>query len=150
MTTAGAKLKPFTTGSETIAIAPGETGTYPLVGAEPATVGAPPVTPSLMDGLSIGQASRIVRSRSGHVCTSALETARRPRARVAWVGLTQSERDSLLAWIRGTLRGPLNAFALEPDGPGSGTVRVRMVGDPVDTWVNRRGWSVEAPIEEVF
>lgn len=150
MTTAGARLKPFTTGTETVAITPGETGTYPIVGAEPATVGAPPVTPSLVAGLSVRLATRVLRSRSGHVCTSAVETAGRPRARVVWAGLTRSQRDSLIAWIRGTLRGPLNAFLIEPDGPGSGTVRVRMVGDPTDTWVNRNGWSVESAVEEVF
>lgn len=150
MSGAATSLRPFTTGTETVTITPGEGGTYPLVGAEPASVGAPPIAPSLMESLSVGQASRVVKSRSGHFCTSAAETARRPRARVVWIGLTQAQRESLLAWIRETLRGPLNAFAVEPDGPGTGTVRVRMVGNPVDTWVNRRGWSIEAQVEETF
>jgi hypothetical protein len=100
---------------------------------EPLSVGVPPIAPDLVRRLATGLPVRVVESEAGIVHTVPVDVAARPRVSVAWSGLTLARRNTLRTWLVGAVLGGVMAFDLEPDGPGSGALRVRLTGAWTET-----------------
>jgi hypothetical protein len=150
---AAVRLKPFFSGADPLVLTAGEDGLAFLIpAAEPLSAGAPPVPPVLLQGLSTQHNGRVMPTRSGQVATTSLQTMPRPTVTVKWDGLTLTERASVLSFLRDTCGAGVLAFDLEPDGPGSGAVKVRQVGPESleDVWESRPAYSVTVQCEEVF
>lgn len=148
--TPAVQLAPWTTGPNTITPTAGEGGLAILIPiAEPLSVGAPPLAPVLVRRLAVGYPVRRVQVRSGEIAALALDTKPRPRFSVLWDGLEKSDRDLLLAWIKGDLEGTRFAFDLAVDGTEE-VVTVRPVADALDEWRNKAAYAVSMDVEEVF
>lgn len=149
-------LRAWRTGAQTVTPTEGSGGFHALAPIdEPGSVGAPPVTPDFVEGLSWTWPMRRKVARSGQVRTAPADNAARPRMTVRWTALTKSERDTLLAWFEADVQWTVKAFDLEPDGPGTGSMTVRPIENPVDTYQGHRSnhagiYRVEVTVEEVW
>lgn len=150
----GIQLAPLTKGPNTVDPATGDGWeTFePLVGAEPASAGAPPIEPDLVEGLGVPVVARDVRGRSGARFTSGFRG--RVTARVVWTNINPAQRLAVLVFLRDDCGGGEKSFdvVLDPDSEtGAGTVRkFRAISDPTDTWVNQRNYTVAVEAEEVY
>jgi hypothetical protein len=109
---------------------PGETDPWentltPVPIDEPLSAGAPPVAPDLVRRITLPQDGVAGgRVRSGELITWATATGSRPRYRVVWTHLTQSQRDLLQAFIVQDLEGRRYAMDVQIDGLVYGGVGV--------------------------
>jgi len=96
--------------------------------SEPVSIGAPPVTPTLVRRASARPviAHRAARARSGHLCVHPMSTALRATFTVEWGALSGSDEQLLWGWIDEDLLGQRSAFTLDVDGDGSVLVAVRL------------------------
>ncbi|GMV26935.1 MAG: hypothetical protein AMXMBFR58_29660 [Phycisphaerae bacterium] len=149
--TAPNTLRDLTVGPQTVSVpSPGTGGWYPLTPTiEPSSVGAPPLAPSLVRGVSRQIESRILRSRSNHVATSALETAARPTFELVWGAVSTAERDQLVTFLESTAGNGLSAFDVRLDGPGSSVTKVRALSYAT-TQLPKGTHDVTARVEEVY
>lgn len=149
-------LRDWRTGPNTVTPVDGSGGFHPLVPIdEPASVGAPPSVPDLVESVTWPWPTRRKASRSGEVRTGPADNAARLTMPLRWTGLTKLERDALLAWFRDEVQWTVKAFDVEPDGPGTGTLTVRATGNPVDTYEGHGHdhagvYRVEVVVEEVW
>lgn len=157
MTTPAVQLAPWLAPQEETTLSVGVDGLALLVpGTEPASAGAVPINPDLVEGLETTLPSRRVRSRAGYDQTSPAGTKPRPIVRVSWTGLTRAQRDTLMTFLRGDCGGGERAFSVKVDGSDAVSTRAfRMLEDPADEWVARdRGadgvYRVSVGCEQVF
>lgn len=154
MSTAGTQLRPFRQGPEPTTITPGSgaaSDQYALIPlAEPASVGAAPLVPALISAVEVETTTRRVRDAAGYTSSTPLDTAQRTRWSVAWSGLSPADRATLLEWFDQDIEHGLWSFTIEPDGPGSGGVEVRLVSLAVDRWIDLVHYDIVVNVEEVF
>lgn len=144
-------LRPWRQGPDTTAPVAGEQGFAALVPiAEPISAGEPPVAPDLVERMETAWPVARVALASGQTRSTLTGLCARPRFRLVWTGLEFDERNALLAFLRGEVRGAGLAMTVRIDGPGSEAITVIPVADPVDTWLGRPAWSVEVEVEEVW
>lgn len=148
---AAVAFAPYACGPEPLTIPAGEDGFVSLVDLfEPISAGAPPIAPAFIRRIDAGGDVVRITPRSGPTITRPRLSCDRARYTVGWNGMDREARDALLAWVRDDLGGMLRGFYIEPDGPGTGAVRVRMTADYTDLWRNRPVWdSAEVECEEV-
>lgn len=96
--------------------------------SEPVSIGAPPVTPTLVRRASVRPviAHRTARARSGHLCVHPMSTALRAMFTVEWGALNGADEQLLWGWIDEDLLGQRSAFTLDVDGDESVLVPVRL------------------------
>ncbi len=158
LTRAAVKLRGFCVGPQTITPLVGEDDLALLVPAdEPISVGAPPVAPDLVSDISFVDAGAVrMRDSAGYVVSWARDViAGRPRFTVSWTGLTKTERDLVIEFLRGVeittqVAGGRNAFDIELDGESSGVTKVRPVEKFRDSWEHMTAYKVSVAVEEVW
>jgi hypothetical protein len=147
-------LLPWFSGANTVTPVDGVGGFRTLVPiAEPASAGAPPTVPSLINGITVEFPGRAMADAAGYDVTAPLgPSLPRVTCRVSWTGLSKSERDALCEFLAGAddVGNGLRAFALEPDGPDTGSVAVRPTAPPRDEYVGRGVYRVWVDVEEGF
>jgi hypothetical protein len=123
----------------------GDSTTYPLVAAEPVSIGPPPVLPALIRSARITRALPPARklTRCGHVVSHGMDaidtgggSPRRAVYTLAYGVLTDSQRQQLqdfFALLRWGTRGAGLAMTIRPDGPDGEAVPVRPTG-PAPQW----------------
>ena len=153
-------LRPWTVGPDPVTPTAGVDGLAMLVPvAEPVSVGACPVRPTLVKQMMVGFGVREARTVSGHTRTRPVYTRQRPEFQVGWSSLTLAQRNTVYTWWMSTLRGTLLAFSLDVDGEGNGAVKVRCKGSMREVWMTRGGgtsatesmvFNLDVDVEEVF
>lgn len=123
--------------------------------AEPVSVGAPPLTPGLVGDITLGQNVIEKRVVAGYTLSRPRALVQRRRMNVAWTNITGSQRNTMLAWIVGDLRGTLNAFSLAIDGAGESSIKVRFTDQGVsESHIDQGGgvhvYTISGEVEEVY
>ena len=157
---AAVKLRLFLRGPQAVVITAGEDDLALLIPSdEPISVGPPPIAPALIEELSLsddaGGGVRTVPDSAGYIVSMPLAGGYRPRFSVRWQGLTFSERNLVLEFLRGVdftsqVAGGRSAFDVELDGPGSGVTKVRPVEPFSDTWETKTAYTIEVKVEEIL
>lgn len=151
MNDAPVKLREWFAAADTGAPVPGENGFASLVPiGEPASVGLPPHPPVLLEGIELFRPSVRERSRSGHTQKHPAATAPRPGARVVWDGLSRAHFDAVWAFLTLTAGSGAKAFDIEPDGPGTGIVKVIQTGFATRTIERKNGHRIEVEVVQAF
>jgi hypothetical protein len=126
---------------------------------EPLSVGAPPVTPSLVSDLSFDAEGlvRVMGDSAGYLTGAPLDIGgiARPLFRVEWDGELLSDRNLVIEFLRGLEVGTQvgherNAFDIELDGPGSGITKVRPVEPFLDEQMGMKAYRISVLCEQVL
>lgn len=123
-----APLGAWLTPAETVEIVQGEDNLAVLAPVlEPLSAGEPPFDP-LVESITLGE--RVARKpvASGQVITHAGDTAPRRGLRLRWSGLTQSQAETLAAWLNDEMHAGALAMTVYPDGRGAAAKAARATG----------------------